>query len=207
MISSPTLRRATGALLTASAVLIPFAFAHAQDGAPAQPAQTAPVSAPVAPAPDPALSLVGKPAPDFTLPDQNDKPHSLKDSRGKWTVVAFYPADMTKGCTFQNISYTRTSDKFAPLNAQVYTISTQDTASKKAFCTKDSLTHTLLADVGGKTAASYNVLNGKVARRITFYIAPDGTIKQVDTKIHTQTAGEDSLAVLKKLEAPAPVAP
>jgi len=204
MISSPTLRGAAGALVSASAVLIPFAFAHAQDGAPAQPAQTAPAVAPAAP--DPALSLVCKPAPDFTLPDQNDKPHSLKDTRGKWTVVAFYPADMTKGCTFQNISYTRTTDKFAPLNAVVYTISTQDTASKKAFCTKDSLTHTLLADVGGKTAASYNVLNGKVARRITFYIAPDGTIKQVDTKIHTQTAGEDSLAILKKLQA-TPTAP
>jgi peroxiredoxin Q/BCP len=146
-------------------------------------------------------TLLGKSAPDFTLPDQNDKLHSLRDSRGKWTVVAFYPADMTTGCTFQNISYTRTTDKFAPLNAVVYTISTQDTASKKRFCTKDSLTHTLLSDVGGRTAQAYGVLNGSVARRVTFYVAPDGTIRDIDTAIRTQQAGEDSLVRLAKLEA------
>ena len=41
--------------------------------------------------------LVGKPAPDFSLPDQNNKMHSLSDNRGKWVVLAFYPKDMTKG--------------------------------------------------------------------------------------------------------------
>ena len=44
-----------------------------------------------------ASSLVGKPAPDFTLPDQNHKMQSLSANKGKWVVLAFYPKDMTKG--------------------------------------------------------------------------------------------------------------
>jgi peroxiredoxin len=162
---------------------------------------------PAAPAPSPAVAaaatdpqtLVGTPAPAFSLPDQNDKPVSLADSKGKWVVLAFYPADMTPGCTLQNRSYSADADKFAPLNAVVYTVSTQNTDSKRTFCSKEGLKHTLLSDVGGKTAAAYGVLNGQVARRVTFYIAPDGTIAAVDTKPHVQTAAEDSLAKLQDL--------
>lgn len=64
--------------------------ADAQD-TPSPPKAAAPATA------DAANQLVGKPAPAFTLPDQNDKPHSLKDNTGKWVVLAFYPADKTRG--------------------------------------------------------------------------------------------------------------
>jgi len=39
----------------------------------------------------------GTPAPDFTLPSQDGSPVSLKDSRGKWIVLYFYPKDQTPG--------------------------------------------------------------------------------------------------------------
>ena len=38
----------------------------------------------------------GSTAPDFTLPSQ-DGPVSLKDYRGKWVVLYFYPKDQTPG--------------------------------------------------------------------------------------------------------------
>ena len=38
----------------------------------------------------------GTVAPDFTLPSQ-DGPVSLKDYRGKWVVLYFYPKDQTPG--------------------------------------------------------------------------------------------------------------
>lgn len=101
----------------------------------------------------------------------------------------------------QNRSYSASIDKFAPLNAVVYTVSTQDTKSKQEFCGKEGLTHTLLSDVGGKTASAYGVLapNGRTARRVTFYIAPDGTVAAVDTKPKVGSAADDSLAMLTKL--------
>jgi len=39
---------------------------------------------------------VGGVAPDFTLPSQ-DGPVSLKDYRGSWVVLYFYPKDQTPG--------------------------------------------------------------------------------------------------------------
>ena len=186
---------AIASISAAFACAVPFAFAQQQAAAPA-----------AASAADMAQSMVGKPAPDFMLPDQNEAMHNLAEAKGKWVVLAFYPADMTQGCTFQNKSYSANMEKFVPLNAVVYTVSTQDTKSKKQFCDEAGLTHTLLADVGGKVAGQYGVLNGKYARRYTYYIAPDGTIAGVDTKINTNQAAPDSLAMLAKLQAATPAA-
>lgn len=36
-------------------------------------------------------------APDFTLPDENEKPVSLKDFRGKTVVLFFFPKADTPG--------------------------------------------------------------------------------------------------------------
>ena len=41
----------------------------------------------------------GKPAPDFTLPDQNGKNVTLSKLKGSPIVLYFYPKDNTPGCT------------------------------------------------------------------------------------------------------------
>lgn len=178
---------------------LPFALTAARGTAAT--AQEAAAPATVTP-----QALVGKPAPAFSLPDQNGAARALADSKGKWVVLAFYPADMTSGCTLQNRAYTAKMDEFTRKNAVVYTVSTQDTKSKQAFCDKEGLKHTLLSDVGGKTAAAYGVLMPErpIARRITFYIAPDGTVADVDTGIKVATAADDSLAKLDALTAAKP---
>ena len=162
--------------------------------------QTTPAAVPQ---PDQAAVLIGRSAPGFLLPDQNDKPVKLSDNKGKWVVLAFYPADGTSGCTLQNRSYTAHQGEFAALNATIFTVSVQDTASKRAFCAKEGLTHTLLSDVGGKTAGAFETLMAGrgISRRVTFYINPSGKIVAVDGKIHVQTAAEDSLSLLAKLGA------
>ena len=43
-----------------------------------------------------AAPVAGSTAPDFTLPSQ-DGSVSLKDYRGKWVVLYFYPKDRTPG--------------------------------------------------------------------------------------------------------------
>jgi len=35
-------------------------------------------------------SAMGKPAPDFTLNDQDGKPFNLSGQRGKWVLLYFY---------------------------------------------------------------------------------------------------------------------
>ncbi len=41
----------------------------------------------------------GSAAPEFTLPSQEGASVSLKDYRGSWVVLYFYPKDLTPGCT------------------------------------------------------------------------------------------------------------
>ena len=151
--------------------------------------------------------LISKRAPEFTLLDQADRKVALKDFKGKWLVLAFYPVDMTSGCTLQNRSYTKAIDGIKSIGANVVTISAQDTASKRQFCEKESLTHTLLSDTDGSVIKAYRVLRDggdpakPIAKRITFYINPDGKIVAVDTKIKPATAAEDTLAILELLGA------
>lgn len=43
------------------------------------------------------LTLVGQPAPVFSLPDQTGSAANLADQKGKWVVLQFYPMDGTHG--------------------------------------------------------------------------------------------------------------
>src|SRR3989441_11294826 len=46
------------------------------------------------------LPVIGKPAPDFTLPSTTGESISLRQFKGKKTVILyFYPKDETPGCT------------------------------------------------------------------------------------------------------------
>ena len=40
---------------------------------------------------------IGRPAPDFALPDETGKKHHLADYRGRTVVIMFYPKDFTPG--------------------------------------------------------------------------------------------------------------
>lgn len=43
--------------------------------------------------------MVGHPAPDFSLVDQNGETRTLSNYRSRWVVLYFYPKDDTPGCT------------------------------------------------------------------------------------------------------------
>ncbi|MGC8784529.1 MAG: redoxin domain-containing protein [Armatimonadota bacterium] len=140
----------------------------------------------------------GHTAPDFTLPDQDGKPHRLSAYRGKTVVLAFYPADMTPGCTLEARSLRDKMNEFRQMGVQVFGISVQDVRSKREFCDKEGLNYPVLADVGGKVAKQYGVLMpAGLAQRVTFIIAPSGQIAQVITDVNVQQHGEQVLALLK----------
>jgi peroxiredoxin len=77
----------------------------------------------------------------------------------------------------------------------------QDTASKRAFCEKAKLSHTLLSDVGGNVARQYGACgaNAKVASRYTYYLNPAGKVVAVDTKTKVGIAADVSLKMLDRL--------
>ena len=45
----------------------------------------------------------GMKAPEFALPDQNGKVHTLEEYKGKKVILYFYPRDNTPGCTNRHV--------------------------------------------------------------------------------------------------------
>ena len=126
----------------------------------------------------------GTAAPEFTLPSQSDKAVSLKDFRGKYVVLYFYPKDQTPGCSLEAHNFERDKAKYAAANAVVLGVSLDSVESHKTFCTKDGLNFKLLSDPDHKVVDSYGVAVmttpiGKLARRDTFLISPEGKILRV----------------------------
>jgi peroxiredoxin len=141
----------------------------------------------------------GRPAPDFTLPDQDGKRHRLSAYRGKTVVLAFYPADMTPGCTMEMRSLNASLPQFKEMGVQVFGISVQDVRSKREFCDREGLQFPLLADVGGKVARQYGVLApAGIAQRVTFIINAKGQIASVITNVNVAAHGEQVLGMLKE---------
>ena len=140
-----------------------------------------------------AVPTAGLMAPDFTLPDQYGKPHSLSEWRGKWVVLYFYPKDDTPGCTEEACTFRDDLEQLSALEAQVVGISIDTSDSHKKFAEKYHLPFPLLADARGEVAANYGALSNwlviKLAKRYTFLINPQGKIAKsylsVDTSRHS----------------------
>ena len=147
---------------------------------------------------------VGAAAPEFSLTTNEGKQASLKDFRGKWVVLYFYPKDFTSGCTIQARNFQRDLAKFEPLNAVVLGVSVDTADSHKEFCAKESLAFKLLSDVDGKVSDAYGSVmeyNGmKLSARNTFIIDPKGKIAQVFLKVKPAANSEEVLAALAELQ-------
>lgn len=140
---------------------------------------------------------VGVTAPQFALPDQNNTVHKLADSKGKIVVLAFYPADMTKGCSLEAHNFTKAIEQFKKHGVVLYGISVQDVDSKKKFCDKDDITYPLLADAKKTVSKNYGVLLPiGLARRVTFVIDKKGNIAAVDPSVSPASVVPDTLKMV-----------
>ena len=151
-----------------------------------------------------ADSLVGKSAPDFRLQDQNGEWHGLKDYKGKWIALYFYPKDDTPGCTTEACSFRDNIFAFKKIGAEVLGVSLDDVQSHEAFAKKYHLPFALLADTKGKTAAAYGVETRKyglfnIANRESFIIGPDGVVAKHYPKVDPDTHTAEVLADMTSL--------
>lgn len=149
---------------------------------------------------------VGTAAPDFTLTTNEGKQASLKDFRGKWVVLYFYPKDFTSGCTLEAHNFQRDLEKYKAVNAVILGVSVDSAESHKDFCAKEGLNFKLLADTDSKTSDAYGSVmeyqGAKLSARNTFIIDPQGKIAQVFLKVKPATHSEEVLAALATLQKP-----
>ncbi len=151
------------------------------------------------------LPVVGQPAPDFNLPDQNGLLHTLQDYKGKWLVLYFYPKDDTPGCTQEACAFRDDLQQIDELGAQVIGVSVDDTDSHAEFARKYHLPFPLLADKTTETAERYGALMNlffiKFARRYTFLIDPQGNVNKMYLSVETSRHSKQIIDDLKKLTA------
>lgn len=142
-----------------------------------------------------ALLQTGDTAPNFTLPDENIKNHTLSEHQGQWVVLYFYPKASTPGCTVQACSMRDHLDDFKNQNIQIFGISPDSPEKLKKFSEKQELTFTLLGDESKKTLEAYGVWQEKSmfgnkymgATRTTYIINPEGEIAHVIPKVSPKT--------------------
>lgn len=145
---------------------------------------------------------VGDPAPDFTTKDQDGKPVSLSDFKGKKVVLYFYPNDMTPGCTAEACSL---RDNYKTLQKQGYVvlgISSNDEKSHRKFIDKEELPFSLLADTDKSVHNKYGTWGEKSMYgrkymgtfRVTFVIDEKGVIREIIEKVDTKNHASQILA-------------
>jgi len=152
----------------------------------------------------------GATAPQFTLPDQDDKHVSLADYAGKTVVLYFYPKANTSGCTVQACGVRDHLPNYAEAGAVVIGVSPDPVKAIKRFADEQSLDFTLLADEDHAVCEAYGVWAEKSmygrkycgALRTTFVIGPDGVVAHLIPRVTPRTHDDEVLAVLEQLAAP-----
>ncbi|MBQ9007873.1 MAG: peroxiredoxin [Clostridia bacterium] len=147
---------------------------------------------------------VGTVAPEFTLPDQNGKMHSLSDYRGQKVVLYFYPKDMTAGCTAQACSFGELLPQFREKGAVVIGVSKDSVESHKRFEQKHGLPFPLLSDPEMEVIRAYDV--GKRNRdgepvkgviRSTYLIDENGLITRALGAVRAKENAAQMLDILE----------
>jgi len=133
-------------------------------------------------------------APEFCLPNQDDVEICLRDLRGKWVILYFYPRDNTPGCTTEACDFTEAAPDFSELDAVILGVSADSTKKHRNFIEKKDLGITLLSDEDTSMMQKYGVWQlkknyGKEYMgivRSTFIINPDGIVKAVFEKVRVK---------------------
>ena len=150
-----------------------------------------------------AVPQPGDVAPGFTLKNDQGKDASLKDFRGKWVVLYFYPKDFTSGCTMQARNFQRDLAKYQERDAVIVGVSVDSAESHKEFCAKEGLNFRLLSDPDAAVSTAYNSVmeykGAKLSARNTFLIDPKGRVARVFEKVKVPAHSEEVLAALDEL--------
>jgi thioredoxin-dependent peroxiredoxin len=147
-------------------------------------------------------------APDFSSLDQDGNKIALKDFKGKWVVLYFYPRADTPGCTIEACSFRDSFKRVEKIGAIVLGVSPDTPQDQKKFADKFDLPFTLVADADKTISNAYGVIQEKNmygkkvmgVARTTFIIGPEGKIKHIFHKVKPEGHAEEVLNWLKEAQ-------
>jgi len=158
---------------------------------------------------------VGQPAPDFTMKTTADlqtlnSTASLKDYRGKWLVLFFYPLDFTFVCPTEILALSDRYQEFKDLGAEILGVSTDSVFSHRAWLNTprdkngiEGTKYPLASDITKEVARAYGVLIEEegIALRGLFIIDPNGVLQySVINSLNIGRSVDETLRVLEALQ-------
>ena len=151
------------------------------------------------------ITKAGTPAPEFSLPDENEQIHRLQDYRGQTVLLYFYPKDDTPGCTTEACNFRDDYSAYQEAGVVILGVSPDSPAKHTKFKAKYELPFSLLADIDHQVCELYGVWGPKKfmgreyegVNRTTFLIGPDGVIQQVFENVKPAQHSAEILGVLK----------
>jgi alkyl hydroperoxide reductase subunit AhpC len=152
------------------------------------------------------VAQIGRLAPEFTAPayvNGDIKEVSLRDYRGKWVVLFFYPLDFTFVCPTEIQGFDQKLGEFEKLNAQVLGASVDSVYSHKAWSEGDlgKLKYPLVSDISHRISRDYGVLleDKGISLRGVFLIDPDGNLRSY--LVNDLAVGRNVDEILRLLQA------
>lgn len=148
------------------------------------------------------MTLVGQPAPDFTLPASTGQDITLSSYRGQSHVVlVFYPLDFSPVCSMQLPEYSGSQDDFTDAGAVVLGINRDSVYAHRAWAAEYGIEVPLLADMQLEVARQYGVAIDErgISGRAVFVIDREGVVRYQHVEEQTGQYTVRPGAVLEQL--------
>lgn len=151
---------------------------------------------------------INAPAPLFeakAFHNEENKKITLSQYRGKWVVLAFYPADFTFICPTELADLADHYDEFQKLGVEVLSVSTDTVFVHKAWHDNSpsiaKIQFPMVADTNGEICKAYGTYISAegISYRATFVIDPDGILKWFE--IHDNSIGRSTFEIIRKIKA------
>jgi len=148
----------------------------------------------------------GDKAPSFTGIDQDGKPVSLKDYKGKMLVLYFYSEAGSPTCTLESCNLRDNYSLLKRKGFDVVGVSPDNQQAQKKFEIKYKLPFPLIADADNKITTAYGVRDMKKLfgreymgiLRTTFIIDGKGIIRKIFLKPKNKAHAEEIIATMNE---------
>ena len=151
---------------------------------------------------------IGDSIPDLefdVFQDEEIKKLKFSDFKGKWLVLAFYPADFTFVCPTELAELAGLHGEFKKQGAEIISMSTDSAYVHMSWHDTSPLVkkvkYPMGADPTHKVSTAFGTLiEGEgMSTRATFIISPEGIVKAIE--MHDNSIGRSAPEILRKLQA------
>jgi len=150
------------------------------------------------------MLTIGESAPEFSLPGVYQgkvRDYTLRQMRGRWLVLFFYPADFSFVCPTEVKGFSRHAQAFRDAGAEIYGVSADSVDSHRNWVEElGGVDYPLLSDAQRNVCRAYHVLHPQqnVALRATFIVDPAGLVSyMMASSMNIGRSVEETLRVLR----------